>query len=281
MAVELTDETKEALEAQGGIEDDKATGASDTDKDTPEDIDLHLEDTGDTDEGNEAEESSESTDLNKTVDETLKDAGFDVTAIAKEITDTGKISDELIAKAKEKLDPDLVDAHVQRLKAEIELTKIKASKEYKEQLEKNAKVKEMNDYVFNAVGGEDKFKALGETLKGNMSKEELGIINAKLLSGNKALVNEGLKSAVTEYKKAKGLGGKLMEGDGDNTNTGNTVPHITKEDFRAITGSDKFKTDPIYRDKMQAARLKSIEIDKKKYGPGTYYGFGQNGRYEL
>ena len=286
---DINAETLAALEDQGGSQDTiEATGELDTDKDKteklPEDIDLHLEDTGDTDKDgggtDDTQTGEDSTDINVTVDQTLKDAGFDVDAIAKEITETGVISDELIAKAKEKLDPALVDAHVGRLRAEIELKKIQASDTYKENQEANKATQEMNEYVFKSVGGEDKFKVLGDTLKDTMSKEDLGVINAKLLSGNKSLVNEGLTEAVSAYKKAKGFGGNLMEGDG-NVSVGEPTAHITKEDFRAIIRTDKYKTDPVFRDKTDTARLKSIEADKKKYGPGTYYGFNQNGRYEL
>jgi len=282
---EINDETLEALNEQSGNVVDEtiveATGESDTDKgntDATEDIDLHLEDTdtdNDTDEG-----TTDAEDVNATVDQTLTDAGFDVEAISQEILETGKISEELIAKAKEKIDPALVDAHVGRLTAEFELAKIKATDTYKERQAAEQAVQDMNAYVYKSVGGEDKFKALAETLKESMSKEDLGVINAQLLSGNKSLVNEGLKKAVAAYKVAKGLGGKLMEGDGNVTQT-DTITHITKEDFRAIIKTEKYKTDPAYRGKMETARLKSIEADKKKYGPGTYYGFNQNGRYEL
>ena len=290
---DINAETLAALEDQGGSQDTiEATGELDTDKvkidgvtaELPEDIDLHLEDTGDTnnDDGgtDDSKPAEDSTDINVTVDQTLKDAGFDVDAIAKEIAETGVISEELIAKAKEKLDPGLVDAHVGRLKAEFELEKIKVSAKYKEDQAQNKAIQDMNEYVFKSVGGEDKFKLLGETLKESISKEDLTAINTQLASRDKAQVNEGLKLAVKAYKTAKGLGGKLMEGDGT-VDTTVQIQHITKEDYRAIHKSEKYKIDPVYRTNMDTMRLKSIEADKKKYGPGTYYGFNQNGRYEL
>jgi hypothetical protein len=137
----------------------------------------------------------------------------------------------------------------------------------------------MNDYIYKSVGGEDKFKSLATTLRGSLDKESLESINAKLLSGNKTLVNEALKTAVSEYKKLKGIGGKLMEGDANAP--AQKELRITKEEYRAIMKTEKYKTDPLYQRKIDEARLKTRQADQKRYGPGMYYGMNQNGRYEL
>lgn len=249
---------------------DDPEGAEDEDK-PDEDIELNVDD--------EEEEIPVSPE-NKALDEKLKEAGFDVEALSKQIIENGgEIPEDVIKQAKEKLDPDLVDANVARLRAEIELQKIQASEKYKEFQESAKKVQAMNDYIYKSVGGEDKFKSLADTLKGSMNKAALDSINAKLLSGNKTLVNEALKSAVSEYKKLKGIGGKRMEGDANAP--AEKELRVTKEDYRAIMKTEKYKTDPLYRNKVDAARLKTRQADQNKYGPGMYYGMGQNGRYEL
>jgi len=299
MAVaEMNSDTLEALEQQAeeaGVEVTEPVDTTDT-QDTQNtedpveqdagDIELALEepgepDGGSTDSGDSTENSdSDVSDQNKEVDKMLSDAGFDVDEIAKRITEEGKIPEDVIAEAKEKLDPALVDAHVGRLEAEFELARVKASEEYIETQEKQKKVQEMNSYIFKAVGGEDKFKSLSSTLKSELSESELSSINAKLMSGNKSLVNEGLETAVAAYKKAKGLGGRIMEGDAGNTEP-NALPHISKAEYRDVMKSEKYKTDPAYRNRMDAARLASRKADQKRYAPGTYYGVGPNGRYEL
>jgi hypothetical protein len=288
MATEdLSPETLEALKEQTG----ESTGdeevkpdvenleGSDDSGSEDDDINLNLEDEEDDKQGDDKGES-EGTPENKAVDQKLKEAGFDVDEIAKKIADNnGEIPEDVIKAAKEKFNPDLVDAHVARLKSEFKLAQIEASEKYKEFQEQAKKTQEMNDYIYKSVGGEDKFKSLATTLRGSLDKESLESINAKLLSGNKTLVNEALKTAVSEYKKLKGIGGKLMEGDA-NTPAQKEL-RITKEEYRAIMKTEKYKTDPLYQRKIDEARLKTRQADQKRYGPGMYYGMNQNGRYEL
>jgi hypothetical protein len=288
MATEdLSPETLEALKEQTGEstgdEEVKPDGenleGSDDSGSEDDDINLNLEDDGDDKQGDDKVEP-EGTPENKAVDQKLKEAGFDVDEIAKKIADNnGEIPEDVIKAAKEKLDPDLVDAHVARLKSEFKLAQIEASEKYKEFQEQAKKTQEMNDYIYKSVGGEDKFKSLASTLRGSLDKESLESINAKLLSGNKTLVNEALKTAVSEYKKLKGIGGKLMEGDANAP--AQKELRITKEEYRAIMKTEKYKTDPLYQRKIDEARLKTRQADQKRYGPGMYYGMNQNGRYEL
>ena len=242
-----------------------------------EDINLNL---GDDDKGEPDDSGDSGSAENRAVDQKLKDAGFDVDDIAKKIAENnGDIPEDIIKAAKEKLDPDLVDAHAARLKSEFRLSQIESSDKYKEYQEQSKKVQEMNTYIYDAVGGEDKFKSLASTLRDNLDKDTLESVNAKLLSGNKTLVNEALKTAVAEYKKAKGYGGKRMEGDANAPSEKQLI--ITKEDYRTIMKTEKYKTDPMYRNKIDDARLKTRQADQKRFLPGTYFANGPNGRYEL
>lgn len=263
-------------EAEPNVKPDSADNGNEGEND---DIDLNIGDDDTDDKGEEDKETPGSAE-NKAVDQKLKDAGFDVEDISKKIAENnGEIPDDIIKAAKEKLDPDLVDAHVARLKSEFKLAQIEASDKYKEFQEQSQKIQDMNKYIYDAVGGEDKFKSLAGTLRDTLDKDTLESVNAKLLSGNKTLVNEALKTAVAEYKKAKGYGGKRMEGDANAPSEKQLV--ITKEDYRAIMKTEKYKTDPLYRDKIDNARLKTRQRDQKQYLPGTYYANGPNGRYEI
>jgi len=298
MPKEFDQETLDALKEQSGAPDEepkKADGTPYGDADEPtdkptetpaddegnkgddDDINLNL---GDEDDKGEADKDTPGSEENKTVDAKLKEAGFDVEDIAKKIMENnGEIPDDIIKAAKEKLDPDLVDAHAARLKSEFKLSQIEASDKYKEFQEQAKRVQEMNNYIYDAVGGEDKFKSLASTLRDTLDKNTLESVNAKLLSGNKTLVNEALKTAVAEYKKAKGYGGKRMEGDANAPSEKELF--ITKEDYRTIMRTEKYKTDPQYRDKIDNARLKTRQRDQQRYLPGTYYANGPNGRYEI
>jgi len=227
----------------------------------------------------EVSDPEDSTEQNKSVDTRLKEAGFDLDKIAKEFQDTGDISAEMIADIKTKIDPDLVDAHLQRIRVEFELAKYKAKSKGDEEATK--KVVAMNDYIYNSVGGEDNFNVMAKLLHSKASKEEQESINAKLASGNKVLVAEGMKVAVEAYNKIKGMGGKLMSGDAGTVQTEEAMPRVTKEDFRAIMKSEKYKTDKAYRIKMDTARMATAKADKASYRPGQYFGFTNGQRYEL
>lgn len=298
MPKEFDQDTLDALNEQGGApkeepkkddgtpygdgeptDDPKLDDQDDNSGDDNDNIDLKIGDDADGDPGADDKETPGS-DGNRAVDQKLKEAGFDVEDISKKIAENnGEIPDDIIKAAKEKLDPDLVDAHVARLKSEFKLAQIEASDKYKEFQDQSKKIQDMNKYIYDAVGGEDKFKSLAGTLRDNLDKDTLESVNAKLLSGNKTLVNEALKTAVAAYKKAKGYGGKRMEGDANAPDEKQMT--ITKEDYRAIMKTEKYKTDPVYRNKIDDARLKTRQRDQKQYLPGTYYANGPNGRYEI
>jgi len=217
------------------------------------------------------------TDQNAEVDTKLKEAGFDVDALSKELVETGKISDAAIADLKTKLDPALVDAHLQRLTVEVELAKLKGQTTIDDG---NKKIEDMNAYIYDSVGGIDNFTAMAKALA-KAPKADQESIDAKLQSGNKLLVAEGMKAAVAAYNKIKGMGGKLMSGDAGNGVTQEALPKVTKAEFRVITASEKYKTDKTYAEKMDLARMATAKADKVAYGPGQYYGFTNGQRYEL
>lgn len=263
MAVELTDETKDELEKQANL--NEPTDASEDPKEpseTPEALG----------EPKEPSEDTEPVDLGEPDPE-----AFDINVFEKDLEESGDISEESIKAAKEKYSPEFVDEKVARMRAEH---KLKGLSEYEAEAKKKAEaVSEMNKYIFETVGGTEEFQSMKKTLRSSLTASALESLNAKLLSGNKTLVSEGLEIAVKEYKKLKGIGGKRMEGDA-NAPAPKEL-RVTREDYRTIMKTEKYKTDPMYREKIDEARLKTRQADQAKYGPGMYYGYNQNGRYEL
>jgi len=230
--------------------------------------------------GDAGKAGEDDSDLNKAVSKTLDEAGYNEETLTARLTKDGGISDEFITELKTKVDPAFVDAHVGRLRAELELAKVKESGRIDEVRAKEKATKDMNDHIFNVVGGKDKFDILGKTLKAELPADDLAVINAKLASGNKTIVDEGMELAVKKYNNIRGMGGKLMEGDaGQGTEA---EEHVTKEEYRALIRTEKYKTDPKYARKVDADRLKTRAGDAAKHGHGSYYGFHPDkGRYAL
>lgn len=285
MVEPLDDATIDALQEQGGITDegtedikpDESQDSQDTDTQDLPDIDLGGDDDK-TDDKSDADDTEDS--LDTKVTRKLEDAGYTEEALIERLKKDDGISDEFVEELKQKIDPEFVDAHVARLRAEYELEKIKQTREYQDQLDKNKAVQEMNEYIFKKVGSADNFKTMGDVLKQNIDQSELDAINAKLQSGNKTVVDEALKIAVDKYNYIKGKGGKLMSGDAGGGKE--EVMHITKEEYRQIMRSEKYKTDPLYARKIDSARLSTRESDEKKYGKGHYFGFHPSkGKYAL
>lgn len=207
----------------------------------------------------------EETDLNKQVQDKLVEAGFDYDAVIKEVTDAGEITPELVAKLKDKINPEFIDAHLGRIKSEIELNKVIAAKEIEKQ---NRKTAEMNSYIYDQVGGEDNFKRIAGYLNDNLSKEEVDTLNALLGSGNKSQVNIAMKTAVDKYNAFKGSG-QLMQGD--TSSTENSFQRIEKEEFFQIMTTEKYKTDKTYAREIDARRLKTKKMDAGTTMPGQYW----------
>lgn len=278
----MNKDTIDALAAQGGVEPKVAEGAKELADEAKKDLpDITIQKPTELAvEVNKAGEPAKDINLNKTVNKTLAEAGYTEEILTERLVKDGGISDEFVEELRGKIDPDFVDAHVGRLRAELELTKIKEAGKVDDAHAEQKATKSMNDYIFQSVGGEDKFKILGKALKENISADALSAINVKLASGNKTVVTEALESAIKEYNNIRGMGGKLMEGDAFSS----TEPqeHITKEEYRALMRTDKYKTDPKYARKVDADRLKTRELDSQRFGPGHYFGFHKDkGKYAL
>lgn len=210
------------------------------------------------------------------VNKTLSDAGIDpVDAEARLIKDGG-LTPEYIAELKEKVDPRLVDAYVERFNAGLE--KAKAAKETPvvAPVVDDTTVKKMNKFIFDSVGGQDKFTAMAGIVKANASPEVVDAINAKLRSDNRTVVQEGLSEAVAQYKKLTGRSTTTMSGEPAG-NTAEAFVFMTKDDFQATMRTEKYKTDPTYAASVDAQRMKSRKLDEAAVLPGQYRNI-RNGR---
>lgn len=292
MPNDLNDDTKAKLAEEAAAEEAKAAEAkaaeeaaalaakAEADKSGLPDITLDEDAKKAAAELAEKNKAKEDSELNKTVSKTLAGAGYTEEILTARLIKDDGISDEFIEELKGKVDPDFIDAHVGRLRAEIELAKVKESGRIDEVRAKEKATKDMNDHIYNTVGGKDKFTILGKTLKEKLSTEDLAALNVKLASGNKVVVNEALTDAVKKYNDIRGMGGALMEGDAFSSTE--APEHLTKEEYRAVMRTEKYKTDPKFARKIDEDRLKTRKADSERYPNGQYYGFHPTkGRYNL
>jgi len=172
---ELNQDTIDALNEQGGADADtniKDPDTGDTNKDGAAGDqsampDINFDDKnaennkGEVDNnaskpaGADNKTGKQDSDLNITLSKNLHDAGYSDEALAERITKDKGISDEFVTELKGKLDPDFVDAHVGRIRAELELKEIKATQDTAEAQKKNDALLKMNDHIFSTVGGKD------------------------------------------------------------------------------------------------------------------------------
>jgi len=217
-----------------------------------------------------------------TVNKVVEESGLDLNDIKSQIIKDGGITDTTKEMLKEKIDPALVDAYVESFEKQLGESKAKPEPKVDTAQEAINKAQlEMNDYIFNSVGGKDTFEVLASTINEGATKTEVGKINAKLASTNKDLVTEGLNDAVKIYNKLTGRGNKLMTGDA-NAETGvETFKFVTKAQYLKQITTEKYKTDPAYAKKVDDARMKSIEMDKAQTMPGQYRNIRDGKMYNL
>lgn len=239
--------------------------------DTQDLPDINFVDTAGTNPDKDKDEPSKP----RTIEDALSSAGFDPKEIEDRVIKDGEITEDLIAELKEKLDPLLVDSHVRAIRAEMALAKTPALEE------QNKATEEMNNFIYDSVGGQDKFKMMSEVLKGKLSQDELDVLNAQLASKNKALVTKGVQDAVKAYKQATGrVGEGLMQGDPNGAvDTG--FIFLDKKEYQSIVRTDKYKTDRVYKQKVDADRLKSLEMDRATTLPGQYYNVREGRMYAI
>lgn len=229
-----------------------------------------------------AEETKIDLNDDKVINKTVEDSGLDLNDIKSRIIKDGAITDETKAILKEKIDPALVDSYVESFEKQI--ADAKKSQEPATKNEPSAADKaqvEMNDFIYNSVGGKDTFGVLATTIKEGADATDVSKINAKLASTNKDLVKEGLEDAVKIYNKLTGRGDKLMSGDANADANVPAFKFVTKKQYLAQVATEKYQTDPAYAKEVDDARMKSIEMDNAQTLPGQYRNFRNGEMYDL
>jgi len=234
-----------------------------------------------------AAEGAAKPDLNsdKVVTDIVTEKGFDPKALQARIIKDKGMTPELITELKAKIDPGVVDAYVEQFNAQMEAAKPNEADATKTELNaqevaQNKARTDMNEFIYSAVGGEDKFGTLAGVLKKNLPQAEIDVINAKLASDNKGLVSEGLKQAVDAYTKTTGRSSTRMAGDTPN-NEGDTFNFMSKTQFQKAITSEKYKTDPAYAAEVDENRMKSKRLDAQTTMPGQYRNFRNGEMYTL
>ena len=243
---------------------------TDTNNDVHEDINLVNPDTV----------TPETTD--EILKRTLAEKNIKIEDIQARLTTDKGFTPEYIAELKTQLDPAMVDHYVAEFNREVEAAKVnKVEPVVDNKVREANKVRlELNNYIYNSVGGQEKFSVMSGVLKTALPQEQVDIINAKLRSDSKALITEGLSEAVTAYKRATGRSTVTMTGDAVNTVAVESV-FITKEDYHAIIRTEKYKTDPTYAAKVDADRLKSKNMDNQQLLPGIYRNYRGGKMYNV
>lgn len=190
------------------------------------------------------------------VDKALAEAGFSNDDLGKELAENdGKLTPETVKALKEHFPEDAVDNAVKDLEEGF------ATKKDEIVSEKVAKVDEMNNYIYGELAGGDvdkgkeNLQVLSDWAKENMDKATMDAINAKLASGNKTVVREGLETAVNLWKK--GQVKPMMSGDAaasNKTETAAKVEPLSRDQFIQIQMTDKYQTDLEYQAKIDARR---------------------------
>lgn len=270
-ATDTTDTATPAVETKEAANADTAQAAEqkptdETPVETPESTDTTLDSKDATsDTGDSTNMDADKLDLNdqESVDKALADAGFSNEDLGKELaTNDGKFSEETIKALKEKFDPDVIE------KAAKEIEEQFAQEKDKVIADKRTEVESMNTFIYGELAGgdvekgKDNLKVLSEWARENLDKDTLGVINAKLATGNKVVVKEGLETAVALWKK--GQEKDMMTGDSMATNDAKPVEKaepLSKDQYIQLMNTKKYNEDPEYAKKIDDRRRATMATE--------------------
>jgi len=214
----------------------------------------------------------------------IEAGGFKVEDVQARMLKDGGITPEFAAELKKTIDPDLVDTYVTSLSEALKEVKVpqepaKATPD--PNIEAQNKIRqELNSFIYDSVGGQEKFTVLAGQLKANLPQDKIDIINAKLASTNKALISEGMREAVQHYKQITGRINNRMEGTPTGPN-GTPFTFMTKAQYQKAMTSEKYATDPAYAKSVDEQRLQSMKMDNQSTMPGQYWAVRDGAVYNL
>ena len=191
----------------------------------------------------------------------LEKVGYTTQALGEELgKNDGKLSKETVDKLKSHFGEPVLDAvaDLEKQYAEAKPAAVKKAAD---------KVAEMNDYITGKLAGGDveKGKAnlaeLSAWARKNMDERQLKLINKKLASGDRDLVDEALEQAVGAWKK--GQRKPMMTGDPAAAAASATPEFkpLSRDEFKKIMASEKYQTDPEYAASIDARRRKTMETE--------------------
>lgn len=153
----------------------------------------------------------------------------DSEAYAKELNETGKLSDESYAKlAKAGYPKTLVDNHIRGIQAEM------ASQQTEE-----AEIKKI-------AGGQEGYQAMAEWMTANLDAEEIAEYDEAVTSGKKSVIKLAVESMHAKYKEAVGEEPNLLGGKGGTPPVGEAF--MSRAEVTAAMRDPRYKTDQAYRD---------------------------------
>jgi len=191
----------------------------------------------------------------------LEKVGYTTRDLGEELgKNDGKLSKETVDKLKSHFGEAALDAvaDLEKQYAEAKPAAVKKAAD---------KVAEMNDYITGKLAGGDveKGKAnlaeLSAWARKNMDERQLKLINKKLASGDRDLVDEALEQAVGAWKK--GQRKPMMTGDSAAAAASATPEFkpLSRDEFKKIMASEKYQTDLEYAASIDARRRKTMETE--------------------
>lgn len=209
--------------------------------------------------------------------------GFTVEEVKARMLKDGGISEEYSAELKKTIDPDLVDTYMQSLSeglAKAGQVNTPVQEPNADLIAKNAVRADLNKFIYDSVGGQEKFTIMSAALKAKLPAEAIDVLNAKLASPSKALIAEGMQEAVKHYRTLTGRTNTRMEGT-PTSPEGKPFEFLTKNDYHTVMRSEKYKTDAAFAKETDQRRLTSREMDAKVSLPGQYRMIRDGAMYNL
>ncbi len=181
----------------------------------------------------EAEESSEDTD----VAEAAEAMGLDYRGYYQEYMETGDLSTESRQPILEKLEQaglpaELLDEYLDGVRARLA---------------------EGRQQAYDVVGGEESYGQMIAWARENLSQEEADAFDAAVQ--NPATAKLAIKGLYADYQSSGSAAERSMRAPGGTTQQG-LAPIRSRAELAAIVGSERYKSDPAYREEVHR-RLES------------------------
>ncbi len=186
----------------------------------------------------EAEAETEDSTPNEDEDaarEAVENAGLDFDALSSAYAEKGELSDDDYASLEKAGIPrHLVDEFIAGQEARTAL---------------------IQNEVFKAVGGEDRYDAMSEWAAGNLTEGEIEIFNREVNSGDKNRIMYAVKGLKAQFEAASGFEPKRqISGKGS---AGDSSSYSSWAQVRADMSDSRYSSDPAFRAQVEAKLSRS------------------------